>query len=175
MALIDLDDQGPGLPPEEEASMFSLLVGYQYRSAAVVSDQPAPDDSDAVSLVDELGGQPGSRVPHGWVQYGGKRVSTLDLVGHNFTLLADDRAPWTEAAASASAVLGIPITVHRIGPAGDVRDPDRAWLQAAGIATGGARWSAPTISSAGGPPLFRNRRQTTSAGCYVRFSAGRRD
>ena len=50
VAFIDLDDQGPGLPPEEEASMFSLLVGYQYRSAAVVSDQPAPDDSDAVSL-----------------------------------------------------------------------------------------------------------------------------
>ena len=43
VALIDLDDQGPGLPPEEEASMFSLLVGYQYRSAAVVSDQLAPE------------------------------------------------------------------------------------------------------------------------------------
>jgi putative polyketide hydroxylase len=139
VALIDLDDQGPGLPPEEEASMFSLLVGYQYRSAAVVSDQPAPDDSDAVSLVDELAGEPGSRVPHGWVQHGGQRVSTLDLVGHDFTLLTDDNgALWTEAAASASAGLGIPITVHRIGPAGDVRDPDRAWLQAAGIATGGA-------------------------------------
>ncbi len=26
---------GPRLPPEEEASMFSLLIGYQYRSAAV--------------------------------------------------------------------------------------------------------------------------------------------
>jgi putative polyketide hydroxylase len=139
VALIDLDDQGPGLPPEEEASMFSLLIGYQYRSAAVVSDQPAPDDSDAVSLVDELGGQPGTRVPHVWVQHGGQRVSTLDLVGHDFTLLTDDDgAPWTEAAGSASAGLGIPITVHRIGPAGDVRDPDRAWLQAAGIATGGA-------------------------------------
>jgi putative polyketide hydroxylase len=139
VALIDLDDQGPGLPPEEEASMFSLLVGYQYRSAAVVSDQPAPDDSAAVFLVDELAGQPGSRVPHGWVQHGGQRVSTLDLVGHDFTLLTDDNgALWTEAAASASAGLGIPITVHRIGPAGDVRDPDRAWLQAARIATGGA-------------------------------------
>ncbi len=139
VALIDLDDQGPGLPPEEEASMFSLLVGYQYRSAAVVSDQPAPDDPDAVSLVDELRGQPGTRVPHAWVQHGGKRVSTLDLVGHDFTLLTDDDGvPWTEAAASASAVLGIPITVHRIGPAGDARAPDGAWLQAAGLAPGGA-------------------------------------
>jgi putative polyketide hydroxylase len=73
------------------------------------------------------------------VQHGGQRVSTLDLVGHDFTLLTDDNgALWTEAAASASAGLGIPITVHRIGPAGDVRDPDRAWLQAARIATGGA-------------------------------------
>jgi putative polyketide hydroxylase len=139
VALIDLDDQGPGLPPEEEASMFSLLIGYQYRSAAVVSDQPAPDDSDALSLVDTLGGQPGSRVPHGWVQYRGKQVSTLDLVGHDFTLLTDDDGePWTEAAASVSAVLGIPISVHRVGPAGDARAPDRAWPQAADLAPGGA-------------------------------------
>ena len=139
VALIDLDDQGPGLPAEEEASMFALLVGYQYRSTAVVSDQPAPDDSDAASLVDDLTGQPGTRVPHAWVRYGRKRVSTLDLVGHDFTLLTDDDGvPWTEAAASASAVLGIPINIHRIGPAGDVQDPDRAWPQAAGIANGGA-------------------------------------
>jgi putative polyketide hydroxylase len=139
VAMINVDDQGPGLPPEEEASMFSLLVGYQYRSAAVVSDQPAPDDSDAVSLVDELDGQPGTRVPHVWVEHGGERVSTLDLVGHDFTLVTDDDgAPWTEAAASASAALGIPITVHRIGPAGDARDLDRAWPQASGLAPGGA-------------------------------------
>jgi putative polyketide hydroxylase len=139
VAMIDLDDQGPGLPLEEEASMFSLLVGYQYRSAAVVSDQPALDDPDAVSLVDKLGGQPGSRVPHAWVRHAGKRVSTLDLVGHDFTLLTgDDGPPWTEAAASASALLGIPITVHRIGPAGDAQDPEGAWLRAAGLSPGGA-------------------------------------
>jgi hypothetical protein len=90
-------------------------------------------------LVDELGGQPGSRVPHAWVQHGGKRVSTLDLVGHDFTLLTgDDGAPWTEAAASASAVLGIPITVHRIGPAGDAQGPEGAWLRAAGLESSGA-------------------------------------
>ena len=119
--------------------MFSLLVGYQYRSAAVVSDQAAADDSDAVSLVDELSGQPGTRVPHAWLQHGGKRVSTLDLVGQDFTLLTDDDgAPWTEAAASVSAALGIPITVHRIGPAGDARDLDRAWPQASGLSSGGA-------------------------------------
>jgi putative polyketide hydroxylase len=139
VALIKLDDQGPGLPPEEEASMFSLLVGYQYRSAAVVTDQSAPADPDVVSLVDELQGQPGTRVPHAWVHDGGRRVSTLDLIGGGFALLTgEDGAPWTEAGAAASAALGVPITVRRIGPAGDVLDPDGAWAQVTGLAPDGA-------------------------------------
>jgi len=139
VALIDVDDQGPGLPPEEEASMFSLLIGYQYRSAAVVTDQPAPADPDAASLVEELRGQPGTRVPHVWVQHRGRRVSTLDLLGTSFTLLTtEDGAPWAAAAAGASAALGIPIAVHQIGPRGDALDPDGAWAQATGLLPGGA-------------------------------------
>jgi putative polyketide hydroxylase len=137
--LLDLNDQGPGLPPEEEASMFSLLIGYQYRSAAVVADQPAPADPDAASLVEELRGQPGTRVPHVWVQHGGRPVSTLDLLGGSFTLLtAEDGAPWAEAAAGASAALGVPIAVHQIGRSGDALDPDGAWAQATGLVPGGA-------------------------------------
>ncbi len=139
VALIDLDDQGPGLPPEEEASLFSLLIGYQYRSAAIVTDQPAPADPDAATLVDELRGQPGTRVPHAWVQHGGRRISTLDLLGGSFTLLTtDDGAPWVEAAAAASAALGVPIAVHQIGSSGDVLDCDGTWAQATGLAPGGA-------------------------------------
>ena len=139
VALINLDDQGPGLPPEEEASMFSLLVGYQYRSAAVVSGEPTPADPDAVSLVDELRGQPGTRVPHVWVQHGGRRVSTLDLLGAGFTLLtAEDGASWVDAAAAASAGFGLPLAVHRIGPAGDALDPDNAWPEVTGLRPGGA-------------------------------------
>jgi hypothetical protein len=127
------------LPPEEEASMFSLLVCYQYRSVAVISDQPAATGPDAVSLVDELRGQPGTRVPHAWVQHGGRSVSTLDLLGPGFTLLTgDDGARWIGIAAAASAPLGVPITVHRIGSAGDAVDPDRAWAQVTGLAPGGA-------------------------------------
>ncbi len=139
VALINVDDQGPGLPPEEEASMLSLLVGYQYRSAAVVTDQSAPADPDAVSLVDELHGQPGTRVPHAWVQHGGRRVSTLDLLGAGFTLLtSDDGAPWVEAATAASTALDVPIAVHQIGPAGDVRDPDGEWAKVTGLPSDGA-------------------------------------
>jgi putative polyketide hydroxylase len=139
VGLLRLQEQGPGLPPQEEASMFSLLVGYQYRSAAVVSGQPAATDPDAVSLVDELRGQPGTRVPHAWVHHGGRRVSTLDLLGPGFTLLTgDDGAPWIGTAAATSAALGVAITVHRIGSAGDALDPDGAWAQVTGLAPGGA-------------------------------------
>jgi len=139
VGLLRLQEQGPGLPPEEEASMFSLLVGYQYRSAAVVSGQSAATDPDAVSLVDELRGQPGTRVPHAWLHHGGRRVSTLDLIGPGFTLLTgDDGAPWIGTAAAASAALGVAITVHRIGSAGDALDPDGAWAQVTGLGPGGA-------------------------------------
>jgi putative polyketide hydroxylase len=139
VAFLKVEDTGPGLPPDEEASMFSLLIGYQYRSAAVVTDQSAPADPDAVSLVDELRGQPGTRVPHAWVQRGGQRVSTLDLLGRDFTVLtADDGAPWVEAAAAASTALGVPIAVHRIGSAGDVLDLDGAWAKATELQPGGA-------------------------------------
>ena len=58
--------------------MFALLIGYQYRSAAVVTSDP--DDG---YLVEELRGQPGTRVPHAWVRDG---VSTLDLLGGRFHL-----------------------------------------------------------------------------------------
>src|SRR6201996_2734881 len=139
VAFLKVEDTGPGLPPDEEASMFSLLIGYQYRSAAVVTDQSAPAHPDAVSLVDELRGQPGTRVPHAWVQRGGQRVSTLDLLGRDFTVLtADDGAPWVEAAAAASTALGVPIAVHRIGSAGDVLDLDGAWAKATELQPGGA-------------------------------------
>jgi 2-polyprenyl-6-methoxyphenol hydroxylase-like FAD-dependent oxidoreductase len=134
VALIDLNDQGPGLPPEEEASMFSLLVGYQYRSAAVVFDQQAPDDCDAVSLVEELRAQPGTRVPHAWVQRPGRRISTLDLVGPGFTLFTGSAgAAWATAAEAVSATLHVPVSVHSIGADSEIRDIDGRWAELTGL------------------------------------------
>jgi 2-polyprenyl-6-methoxyphenol hydroxylase-like FAD-dependent oxidoreductase len=113
--LLRLDDDRPFLPPEEECSMFALLVGYRYHSAAVVTDEPAANDPDVQEVVEELRGQPGTRVPHAWVVHRGQRVSTLDLVGNGFSLLTGDGGGrWRAAAGSASAALGIPIAVHRV-------------------------------------------------------------
>lgn len=118
--LLRLDDNRPKLPPDEEAPMFALLIGYQYRSAAVVSGETPPADPEAVSLVDELRGQPGTRAPHVWVRDG---VSTLDLLAPGFTVLTGDER-WCAAAASAS------IAAHRIG--GD------EWAAATGLGPEGA-------------------------------------
>ncbi|OBG19731.1 FAD-dependent monooxygenase [Mycobacterium sp. 852002-51057_SCH5723018] len=135
-AFLRSDDNPPQLPAGEEAPMFSLLIGYQYRSAAVVSGDPVPADPDAVSLVEELRGQPGTRVPHAWVVDGGKRVSTLDLLGSSFTLFTgDDDAAWSDAAACASKALDIPINLRRIGTELDV---DGSWAAATGLAPDGA-------------------------------------
>ncbi|WP_066913554.1 FAD-dependent monooxygenase [Mycobacterium interjectum] len=136
LAFLRLDDDRPLLPADEEVPMFPLLIGYQYRSAAVVSDYPVPARPDAVSLVQELRGQPGTRVPHAWVVDGGKRVSTLDLLGPGFTLLTgDDDAGWSDAAACVSQAEGVPITLQRIGTA---RDGGGSWVAATGLAPDGA-------------------------------------
>ncbi len=93
MALLRAGGDAPRLPADEECSMFALLIGYRYRSAAVVTR-----DADGDGLVDELRAQPGTRVPHVWVRAG---VSTLDLLGPRFTVLSGDER-WCAAAASAS-------------------------------------------------------------------------
>ncbi|EID17965.1 FAD binding domain-containing protein [Mycobacterium xenopi RIVM700367] len=136
LAFLRLDENRPRLPPEDEAPMFALLVGYQYRSAAVVSDKPIPTDPDSVSLVDDLRGQPGTRVPHVWVRRNGKRLSTLDLLGPRFTLLTgDDGTAWSDAAVSVSTAMDVPIRLQRIGSAVDAYG---AWAATTGLAPDGA-------------------------------------
>jgi putative polyketide hydroxylase len=134
VGMLRLDRETPGLPADEEAAMFDLLIGYQYRSAAVVSGDPVSAD-DAVHLVGELRGQPGTRVPHAWVCRDNVRISTLDLLGPGFTVLAGDAgAPWCASAAFASSTLGVPVTVHRIGTDNDVVDVDGQWAARTGLA-----------------------------------------
>ncbi|MGB3332035.1 MAG: FAD-dependent monooxygenase [Mycobacterium sp.] len=131
LPLLRLDDSGPGLPSGEEAPMFALLIGYRYSSAAVLSDEPASSDPSAVSLVSELRGQPGTRVPHVWLTHGGQRISTLDLLGPGFTVLTgNDGGRWRAAAAQASEALGIPLTVRRMA--------DEQWARVTGLEPDGA-------------------------------------
>lgn len=120
LAALELGDERPHLPPEEECSMFELLIGYRYRSSAVLTDDP---DTGGLELVQALRGQPGTRVPHVWLRRDGKRVSTLDLLGPRFTVLSADER-WRAAAD------GLDVAMHRID--------DREWLEVNGLSPTGA-------------------------------------
>jgi len=153
LEFLRIEDNRPQLPADEEAPMFELLIGYQYRSAAVIFDHSAPAYSNALSVVDELRAQPGTRVPHVWVVDDGKRVSTLDLLGPGFTLFTGgDGGPWQRAATSASRAVGVPISVQRIGTAADV---DGTWAAVTGLGSDAALLVRPdgcVAWRAGAPP-----------------------
>ncbi|WP_227999004.1 FAD-dependent monooxygenase [Nocardia australiensis] len=131
-ALLPLGEDSPVLPAEEERPLFYMVAGYKYRSTAVVTDEPAASDPDAVQLVDgeALRGEAGTRVPHAWVQRDGMRMSTLDLLGKGFTLFTGSAGtPWASAAVSVSALLDVSIDVHRIGPDADISEVDGGWTK----------------------------------------------
>lgn len=78
---------------------------------------------------------PGCRAPHVWLGQGDRKISTLDLLGRGFVLLAGPRgAPWREAAARLQSPR---LVTHVIGE--DIADPDAGGgLQAYGVDPEGA-------------------------------------
>ncbi|HZR40112.1 MAG TPA: FAD-dependent oxidoreductase [Ktedonobacteraceae bacterium] len=97
-----------------------------YSSSAILSAEEGSQMDYTV-----LRGQPGSRVPHLWVEHQGQRVSTLDITGHHFVLLTGlDSAGWYQAARECAAHFGIELPVYSIGPEGDLSASEGIWRQA---------------------------------------------
>ena len=74
-------------------------------------------------------GRPGTRAPHVVLERGDELISTLDLFGNGFVLLAGpDGGGWPEAARAASETAGVEVTafvVERAGGSGQLVDhPD---------------------------------------------------
>jgi len=75
-----------------------MIFGATYQSRAVIPDgSPRPVVADPVTEY-APSAWPGARAPHAWVQKDGARVSTIDLVGNGFVLLAGAKGGWAEAA-----------------------------------------------------------------------------
>ena len=90
----------------------AVAYGYQYRSAAVVG---AGDDVTPL-MPSELTGQPGTRAPHITVVHGSREISTIDLYGKRFVLLAgSDANAWTAAAERVAGKLAVPLDTYRFG------------------------------------------------------------
>ena len=98
-----------------------MVTPVPHASSAVIGGLPAPSLEDVA-----LDGTPGSRLPHAWLDRDGARLSTLDLTGTGFGLLAGpDGGAWREAAAG----LGEDVVAGRV---------DGDWPDAAGVGPAGA-------------------------------------
>jgi len=116
---------------QELVDDFSIEIGCRCNSAAVV-----PEPGDERSLHEhprESKGRPGSRAPHVLLDRDGEQVSTLDLFGGGFVVLAGaDGAVWQAAALGAADQLGVPLEGHVIG------DTATGFSEAYGISRAGA-------------------------------------
>ncbi len=125
---------------QEIVDDMSMEIGYRYNSAAIALETDAADPP-APALHEhprESAGRPGSRAPHVPVEHAGRSVSTLDLFGTAFVLLAgaDGRA-WRDAALGAAHALDVPLDAYVVG-GGELRDPGAAFAPAYGISAAGA-------------------------------------
>ena len=83
-------------------------------------------------------GRPGTRAPHVWLDRNGERISSLDLFGRRFVLLAGrEGGDWCGAARQAAAQLSLDVDVHRVGAA-ELADPDGTFCDQYGLAAEGA-------------------------------------
>jgi putative polyketide hydroxylase len=122
-------------------SLFSLIAGYRYRSQAVLNEDAesaSPGQIDLLDRPEQLTGVPGTRMPHFWVERQGQRISTLDLFDGRFVLLVGPAGTaWQKAARAAAASLGIELVACRLGPDGDLLDPEDGWLAKLGMSPQG--------------------------------------
>jgi hypothetical protein len=144
---------------------LGVEFGTVYSSTAVVPDgTSAPEVEDSYSDY-APSATPGSRAPHVWL--GGRRaekISTLDLFGAGFTVLAGrDGAQWCLAAADARERFRVPVASYVIGAPG-LEDRAEAFLERYEIASDGAvlvrpdgyvAWRAASGQTDGGESLVQ--------------------
>jgi 2-polyprenyl-6-methoxyphenol hydroxylase-like FAD-dependent oxidoreductase len=118
---------------------LGMIFGAAYESPAIIPDgTPAPVVGNPVT--DHVPtGRPGGRAPHVWLERAGIRLSTIDLFGDRFILLAGVEGPaWREAATAAAHGLGVPLEALAIGAGGDLEDGEKRWADVYGVRPDGA-------------------------------------
>jgi 2,4-dichlorophenol 6-monooxygenase len=115
-----------------EFNGHGVEFNQRYHSAAVVADgTPEPDYVRDRELYYYPTTWPGARLPHCWLEYAGRTVSTLDLVGKGrFTLLTGIGGnAWKSAAEEVSARTGVEIACFVVGPGREVLDLYDDWAR----------------------------------------------
>jgi 2-polyprenyl-6-methoxyphenol hydroxylase-like FAD-dependent oxidoreductase len=128
-------DRADLVDPWARWDSLGIALGYRYRSAAILDD--GTDDGAPVEDPRRPSGRPGTRLAHVALMQDGRPVSTLDLVGRGFVLLAaPEGGDWSRAAQALAQSSGLPLTAFRIGT--DLIDPGDAFLERTGLGMDGA-------------------------------------
>jgi hypothetical protein len=103
-----------------------------------VLDEGGPDVVHADPRT--MNGEPGSRAPHIWLDRDGSRVSSIDITGRGFVLLAGARGGgWVDAArAAAASHPSLDLDAHVVGGHGPLADPDGGFPARFGVSDTGA-------------------------------------
>ena len=122
---------------DEHFDMLGLQLGFTYGagSGPVLDDGTPPVEVANPVRVYVATTRPGGRLPHAWVTWDGRRVSTLDLVRPNRWLLLTASPVWAtagERSAGGPALLSV-VLVGR-----DVEDAAGRWAAVSGIGDEGA-------------------------------------
>jgi hypothetical protein len=126
------------LPRREFLNEQGLIFGANYESMAVV-----PDGTPQVAVDDPVtdyapSARPGNRAPHVWLKRRNEQISTIDLFGPYFVLLAGrDGDAWRRAAQGIATTLP-PLMAFTIGKGGDLLDPGGDWHEVYGVEADGA-------------------------------------
>lgn len=130
--LLSLIRQDPSSP---SPTAFSVMNGYHYRSAAILSEE----SSTALLFENEPSGSPGTRAPHVQVMHNGEQFSLLDLYGKNFVLLTGAAGQrWHTLFTGGEKKLGITVDTYAIGPGQQYIDSDANFLASYSISEAGA-------------------------------------
>lgn len=126
--------------PGQEPQYWSpgRQFGFVYRDGAVVPDGTEPPASTVTEY--HPSGFPGARAPHVWLEKaGGERVSTVDLLHTDFSVLAGEEGrPWVDAARRAAASHGVELRAVVIGDCAEYTEPTGTWRTLYGLEPSGA-------------------------------------
>jgi 2,4-dichlorophenol 6-monooxygenase len=122
-----------------EFQAHDVEIGFHYRAGAVIDDATPPPPRSETGTIYTPTTRPGHRLPHAWLESGGQRLSTHDLVtgtGAFALITGSDGQAWVAAARAASDKFGVTINVAQIG--GEYLDIDQAWATVSEIDEAGA-------------------------------------
>lgn len=125
----------PGMKFRQFGNHFGL-PDYQYFSSAVMSeDKPRRQFVRTGSFE----ARPGTRIPHFWVTYHGKRLSTLDFLGDSFVLFTGKKNElWHWVSSMTEKKSGLSIPVYGIGKTEMLGVMETSVQKALGISESGA-------------------------------------